>query len=203
LRRTLHGLNQTNFALALLSPFIGRSVGRFSFHTWPQDLLVRRSECAPLGKADRQKFAVAISVDELDGFIRNWSVVFGSSFGSAGGVVRGGYQNCPVQSGRARTPAHSGRTHRTQVPFASEKIRVASIAQSLRDCHLLQCQVILIRCGQKLFRPIAANEIRDAVRTGNLPVMMLARVGEQTGHAAYPCVNLIPLRANASILGVS
>jgi hypothetical protein len=32
--------------------------------------------------------------------------------------------------------------------------------------------------------------------------MMLARVGEQTGQAAYPAVNLIPLAAIESILGV-
>ena len=33
--------------------------------------------------------------------------------------------------------------------------------------------------------------------------MMLARVGEQTGQAAYACVNRIPVAANRSTLGVS
>ena len=41
------------------------------------------------------------------------------------------------------------------------------------------------------------------VRWGYLPVMMLALVGEQTGQAAYPCVNRMPRAARASIFGVS
>ena len=41
------------------------------------------------------------------------------------------------------------------------------------------------------------------VRCGYLPVRMLARVGEQTGQAAYACVNFIPVAASRSTLGVS
>ena len=40
-------------------------------------------------------------------------------------------------------------------------------------------------------------------RAGYLPVMMLARVGEQTLQAAYASVNRIPWAASASRLGVS
>ena len=51
------------------------------------------------------------------------------------------------------------------------------------------------------FRP-GIQSVRCS-RAGYLPVMMLARVGEQTGQAAYPLVNRTPRGARRSTLGVS
>ena len=96
-----------------------------------------------------------------------------------------------------------------QVPLADVPRLIATLVERAGQRVLLRRQLLEIRHIDELATrwvdvPMHVDPVGDADGgAGYLPVRMLARVGEQTGQAAYASVKRMPSRARRSMLGVS
>ncbi len=88
-----------------------------------------------------------------------------------------------------------------QVPFSGEVGRIAGFLQGFGNRDLFQGEGVEILRPPQLAFLGSSPGIQSVIlsRAGYLPVMMLARVGEQTGAAAYASVKRTPLAARRSV----
>lgn len=96
----------------------------------------------------------------------------------------------------------------TEMPFARKKGLISRFLKCLGHCLLVQRQIVDIFRGFELGRfGSLGGHIGDPVSNIDpyriFTVMIAARIGEQTGEAAYASVNRTARLVSLSILGVS